>query len=438
MDSRIATSVFALLCQSASLLVYQSVLQNETGAAFIGLLQAILQAERNLAAETLDCFYQYGRWFKALAESNQSWQDYLLSQILQDDNPFTRSAQRLELSDLPPALVTAARHDLQILQQLYHCDPQQLSQWFKSIARLTNDPISWHQEPTNRDEASAIRFKLSAATNWADELERFVEYYRQHGTGLFGSYQALRWQNGQLVGIAQPDPVKLSDLAGYGAQRLALVTNTEFLLQGYSALNVLLYGSRGAGKSSLIKAMLNEYGKRGLRLVEVAKSDLLNLPMIVDQLRDCPQKFIVFVDDLSFEADEATFKALKVALEGSLTARPVNVVVYATSNRRHLVREFFTDRPRPQESDEIHAWDTLQEQLSFSDRFGLTLTFEPADQSTYLQIVQHLARQSNLPIPEADLTHRALQWATRHNGRSGRTARQFVDFLTAELAIGQA
>ncbi|HEY9753042.1 MAG TPA: ATP-binding protein, partial [Coleofasciculaceae cyanobacterium] len=213
---------------------------------------------------------------------------------------------------------------------------------------------------------------------------------------------------------------------------------TEFLLQGYSALNVLLYGSRGAGKSSLIKAMLNEYGKRGLRLVEVAKSDLLNLPMIVDQLRDCPQKFIVFVDDLSFEADETTFKALKVVLEGSLTARPVNVVVYATSNRRHLVREFFTDRPPPQESDEIHAWDSLQEKLSFSDRFGLTLTFEPADQSTYLQIVQHLALQSNLSLPEADLKHRALQWATRHNGRSGRTARQFVDFLTAELAIGQA
>jgi hypothetical protein len=172
-----------------------------------------------------------------------------------------------------------------------------------------------------------------------------------------------------------------------------------------------------------------------LRLIEVAKSDLNNLPLIVERLRGVPQKFIIFVDDLSFEEDNDAFKALKAILEGSAIARPENVVVYATSNRRHLVREFFEDRPSPKDSDEVHSWDTVQEKLSFSDRFGLTLTFEPADQNTYLNIVRHRAKQAKIQLKAEDLEFLALQWATRHNGRSGRTAKQFIDFLGAELAI---
>ncbi len=140
---------------------------------------------------------------------------------------------------------------------------------------------------------------------------------------------------------------------------------------------------------------------------------------------------------ISFEEEEDAYKALKVVLEGNLTARPQNVVVYATSNRRHLIREFFGDRPRPRDNEEVHAWDTVQEKLSFSDRFGLTLTFEPADQKTYLQIIQYLAAQEDISLSPDDLQHCALQWATRHNGRSGRTARQFINFLKAELATSK-
>ncbi len=152
-------------------------------------------------------------------------------------------------------------------------------------------------------------------------------------------------------------------------------------------------------------------------------------------MRDLPQKFIIFVDDLSFEEDDEAFKALKVILEGSVTARPKNVVVYATSNRRHLVREFFADRPQPKDGDEVHNWDTVQEKLSFSDRFGLTLTFEPANQEKYLKIVRHLASLAKLEISLEDLEFHAKQWATQHNGRSGRTARQFIDFLQGELEL---
>lgn len=208
-------------------------------------------------------------------------------------------------------------------------------------------------------------------------------------------------------------------------------------MAGYSSLHVLLYGSRGAGKSSLVKALLSEYSDRGLRLIEVNKSTLNNLPIIIEQLRTVPQKFIIFVDDLSFEEDDDAFKALKVVLEGNITARANNVVVYATSNRRHLIREFFADRPRPKDSDEIHHWDTVQEKLSFSDRFGLTLTFEPANQTTYLDIVNHLAKQAAIDLPQIELEFRAKQWSTHHNGRSGRTAKQFIDYLKSELAMIQ-
>lgn len=410
--------------QAASLLLYQSVFRNDVGRAFIHILQTLSKGE----AEQTACLVAYGNWFKTLAAHGESWQDYLIRQILQDDNPFTQQVQRVALQDLPPALVTAAQQDLHALQHLSECSAEQLSRWVQKASQLEAQPVSWNLETVQPTF-------LHQQSDWTDSLEELAAHYQQHGTGLFAQYHALRWQSGQLVGIAHPDPIQLTQLVGYESQQAALVKNTEFLLADYPALHVLLYGSRGSGKSSLVKGLLQNYKNQGLRLIEVAKSDLNDLPMIVEQLRDVPQKFIIFVDDLSFEEDDDAFKALKVVLEGGVTARSQNVVVYATSNRRHLVREFFADRPRPSDNDEIHAWDTLQEKLSFSDRFGLTLTFEPANQDAYLNIVYHLAQQANINLPQNDLKSRAIQWATRHNGRSGRSARQFVDFLSADLGI---
>jgi predicted AAA+ superfamily ATPase len=435
MATPVAAPIQLLQRQAASLLLYQSVLSGEVGQAFVNLLQALRQSD----AEGLNCLYAYGSWFKALARRTQSWQDYLLTQILRDDNPFTQQAQLTEVKNLPPALIAAAQRDLQALQSLYQCSSEQLSSWVQTTSQLPVAPIPWHQhQEVGRQDSVPLQEKLQQLDDWADAVEVLAAYYRQCGTGLFAQYRALRWQLGQLSGIAHPDTVQLTELVGYESQQDALVKNTEFLLAGYTALHVLLYGSRGSGKSSLVKGLLNKYSERGLRLIEVSKSDLKDLPAIVEQLRNVPQKFIIFVDDLSFEEDDDAFKALKVVLEGSVTARPQNVVVYATSNRRHLIREFFGDRPRPSDGDEVHAWDTVQEKLSFSDRFGLTLTFEPANQDTYLKIVRHLAGQAAISLSQDELDYKALQWATRHNGRSGRTARQFIDFLRGELAISES
>lgn len=414
----------------ASLLLYQSVLTNPVGKSFLDLLQALhqielMQAMRHSDIDEIAAIEAYATWFKATSQTNQSWQDFIIAQILINDNPFSRQVQHTDLANLLPALIAATKQDLQSMQLLYQCSSDLLSEWVRSATNFA--PVVWHCE-------SQTQTNFQQLDNWADGLEELAAYYQQYGTGLFAQYQALRWQSGQLVGINTPDPVQVNQLAGYEYQRDALIKNTEFLLAGYPALHVLLYGSRGSGKSSLVKGLLHEYQSRQLRIIEVAKSDLQALPTILEQLRGAVQKFIIFVDDLSFEEDDDAFKALKVVLEGNLTARPQNVVVYATSNRRHLIKEFFDDRPTPRNNDEVHAWDTMQEKLSFSDRFGLTITFESADQKTYLKIVHHLAAQASITLSQQDLEYQALQWATRHNGRSGRTARQFIDFMQADLA----
>jgi hypothetical protein len=426
----LATSSRGLYHQVSSLLIYQGVFDHPIGKAFLTLLRYLHHNDTPQQPEATACLQAYGNWFRGLADSGQSWQDFLFDRLLRDDNPFSRQVQRQDLDTLPSSLVEAAVHDLNLLQMVHQCPTDQILQWVM-IASQTHVGLSAWQVP-NR-----LPLPTESDQPWGDKLTFFVRHYQHQGVGLLGQYQAFRWQQGQLHPVSHPDGIKLGDLVGYEGPQKALCQNTECLLQGLPSLNVLLYGSRGSGKSSLIKALLNHYGDRGLRLIEVSLEDLTSLPTLVESLRDAPQKFIIFVDDLSFEEEDERFKHLKVVLEGNVVARPNNVVIYATSNRRHLIREFFGDRPSPQDAEEVQAWDTVQEKLSFRDRFGLTLTFLPANQNTYLEIVHHLAQQAALTITPTDLKFRAKQWATQHNGRSGRTARQFVDYLIGEQNLIQ-
>lgn len=280
-----------------------------------------------------------------------------------------------------------------------------------------------------KERPSALRDALKCAAT-PELLQTLLAHYRQHGSGVLAHYRALRYSAGQLYGIAHPSEPELSQLVGLTPLLTRLLANTEAFVAGHAAHNVLLYGPRGSGKSTAVRGLLPRYAARGLRLIELPPSELPHLPKLAEELRFRPQRYILFVDDLSFEPDHS-YQPIKSLLEGSLTLRPDNLLVYATSNRRHLVRELFGERPDPV-SDDVHAWDTVHEQLALADRFGLTLTFPSATQQRYLEIVRELASRRRLAC--LDLETRAIRFAEWGNGYSGRTARQFVDSVEASLA----
>jgi predicted AAA+ superfamily ATPase len=256
---------------------------------------------------------------------------------------------------------------------------------------------------------------------------------------IFNRYQAFRWDahRGQLVPIEQPHHFELDDLIGVEQSVADLVANTEQFISGYPSNHVLLFGERGTGKSSAVKGLLSRFGDRGLRMVEVHKSDLLDLPTVVAALRGAPYRFVLFCDDLSFDSGESEYRELKAALEGSLVAPPENVRIMATSNRRHLLPESAVDNQavRLDENGELHLGEAIDEKLALSDRFGLVLGFYGFDQRTYLSIVDQYAMQAGVRIAADELREAALRWALRRSSRSGRTARQFVDDLAGREAI---
>ncbi|MDR2737173.1 MAG: ATP-binding protein [Gracilibacteraceae bacterium] len=267
---------------------------------------------------------------------------------------------------------------------------------------------------------------FAAERDWADNGSRLCEHWRRLGTGVFQVATAFCWEPGRgLIPVERPDPVALNNLFRQEREQRVIRENTETFLRGYPASDVLVYGSRGTGKSSLVKALLNAYAERGLRLIQLRKKHLAALPEIAGEVVGAPLKFVVFIDDLSFDEKESDYKELKSLLEGGLASRPPNMLVYATSNRRHLMPETFAER-----GGEVHAQDAVEEKLSLADRFGITVTFLSPDQESYLAIVRGLAEQAGLlgrdGMTEEMLMEQALRWAALHNGRSGRSARQFV------------
>jgi uncharacterized protein len=417
-------------------ILFRGVLDDEPGRLMVALLAALAEGDRATARD------RYGELFCRLAEevelgrrcAGDAWQQHLLERLLADENPFSRKCETAGLAATGPALLEAARRDLAALRSLYALDAASL------VGALGGDLPRWDAlaplelaRPSDRERA--LRARLAGTDDWASLAEALGQHYHDGGAGLLARQRAFRWRGGAspLEAVESPDPIRLADLIGYEVERELVVRNTEHFVAGLGANNVLLYGDRGTGKSSTVKALLNEYAERGLRLIEVPKSLLADLPEILHQLRGRRERFILFVDDLSFDDNETHYKDLKAVLEGGVEVRPSNVLLYATSNRRHLVQERFGDRGGP--LDEIHASDTAQEKLSFSDRFGIAVTFTAPDQDRYLQIVAGLAAARGIDLPPAELRRRALEWATWQNGRSARTARQFVDFTAGELGL---
>lgn len=282
-------------------------------------------------------------------------------------------------------------------------------------------------EPSVADLAERLRAHEDPMELVADVLR----FRRTRGGGALGRYRAFRWDGRALRGVAEPTTADSARLAELDRVLSLLEANTIAFLRGRPAMHVLLYGPRGSGKSTAVRGLLRRHAPRGLRLVELPPGALTDLPEVLARLAERPERFLLFVDDLSFETGDDRYHPLKTLLEGSVARRPENVRLYATSNRRHLVQERLRDRPDPLD-DDVHAWDTQHERLALADRFGLLLTFPSADRRRYLEIVRHLAARED--VNEPDLEERAERFARHGNGYSGRTAQQFVDAVRSGLA----
>ncbi|MCA1597342.1 MAG: DUF815 domain-containing protein, partial [Chloroflexi bacterium] len=344
------------------------------------------------------------------------------------------------LDQIGASLLSMARADLERLHLLYGFSGRAVAEHLRTLVSAGDlfppgDLPSWDNGAGTARAADGddLRSRFHGTANWATLLEPLARRHYENGVGEIGRFRAFRWVSSEndLVGVAEPDPITLDDLVGYDYQKGILLQNTEQFLAGYPCNNILLYGARGTGKSSLVKALLNAYGGRGLRLVEVARDDMRDFPRIVRELRGRPQRFLLFADDLSYDDAELHYRELKAALEGSVEGRPENVLLYATSNRRHLIKERFRDRDTA--DDEIHTQDTAQEKLSLADRFGLTLSFAPPTQTEYLRMVETIAARRGMTIDREEIHAAAIRWAALHNIPSGRTARQFVDDLQGAI-----
>lgn len=373
--------------------------------------------------------------------TEKSMQEYILTKVLYDENSFTLKSLYKEV----------ASKDLDRLQEIGKVDSKFLKESMKKVlgeelktfSDIIDELPDFEGEYTGRYYGDDILKKeLLELKCWSEGINKIEKYHKKWGVGIFAEYRAFVWESfrgkGKLKGVEKPDNIMLKDLIGYEMERSMVLENTIQFVKGYPANNVLIYGDRGTGKSSTVKAILNEYYEDGLRMIELPKANLKDFPSVIRELKDRAQRFIIFVDDLAFEDNEESYTALKAILEGGLESKTSNIIVYATSNRRHLVKEYFSDRKgllSKNADDEVRAHDSIEEKMSLSDRFGVSVIFSAPDQEKYLEIVQGLADKRNIKIDKETLKKEAIKWELWYNGRSARTARQFVDWMEGSQGI---
>lgn len=400
------------------LLVYRNLLQDEVVARLIASSKPHAIVDYELVAALIN-------FAEATGISGNLPVNYVLYQIGYDSNVFSVTAERYQ-GNVGAGLLQAAAHDLGLLQQF--CQQISYGELDKLVYDYQPTRLKTNQILTMVQPIVAGELKITPQ----QAVELLCKGYARQGYGQLAQYTAFNWERGRgLVGVAEADPVQLTDLVGYDYQKQVLLANTKAFLAGGSANNVLLVGARGTGKSTSVKALVNGYADAGLRLLSVAKADLDELPLIMQTLGSWGKRFIIFLDDLSFEEFEVEYKSLKSVMDGGIAVKPNNVLIYATSNRRHLIRETWDDR----NGDELHRQDSVNEKISLADRFGIVLTFVSPNQEEYLRIVAELALKAGIVMEQVELRQQALRWEMSHSGRSGRVARQFVDDLAGRLFL---
>lgn len=454
------------------LAVYRNLLEDKVIKKLYGLI-SYLDGDK----PELDGFIRlYNEFFFQLTVSNSTgtFKDYIIEKLIFDETPFSLLAEGVCFEDIDDHLIQAVSRDLDSLyaiscltsneikklavDRICSCDIERnVSDEFPDMTRKNRPPVllveklpSWEfqKKPDSNHKVFSIQYRkmieiLHSCSRWGEKVKELADFYYRNGSGMFARYGAFVWESIEgkscLRGIEVPDPIRLSDFIGYEQERLEVIENTEKFLKGLPANNVLLYGDRGTGKSSTVKAIANEYREMGLIIIEIPRKHLVDFPAVIRQIKGRKCRFIIFIDDLAFEDSEESYTVLKSVLEGGVENRPDNVLIYATSNRRHLIKEKFSDRAgfrSDNPDDEIRAQDTMQEKLSLSERFGITVIFSSPDKKRYLEIVEGLAVQRGIHIDRDRLQKEAMKWELMYNGRSARTAKQFVDWLEGNERLG--
>ncbi len=368
------------------------------------------------------------------------WHNYLTFVLITNENSFSMTCEKVGAND--GTVNHFAKNDFQVFMKLFRYDfrPIEETLGIDCFSTLLHYKAIVKQERMyNKNVSEKVR-ALSSALAAAEDVDTFFTavtgFYKEYGVGMFGLNKAFRINDEQgvpeFVPINNLDKVLLDDLTGYEIQKQKLIDNTEAFVQGKAANNCLLFGDAGTGKSTSIKAILNEYYDQGLRMIEIYKHQFKYLSRIISHVKNRNYRFIIYMDDLSFEEFEIEYKYLKAVIEGGMETRPDNVLIYATSNRRHLIRETWNDRSDMDE--ELHRSDTMQEKLSLVYRFGITINFSKPSQKEYFDIVRNLAKKyPQITLSDEELCAQANKWELSHGGISGRTAQQFINYLAGKM-----
>lgn len=369
------------------------------------------------------------------------WQNYLTYLLVTAENPFTLTAEKTGGSD--GTVNHFAKSDFTAFIELFHYDFSWIEELLQTdvFSCITNytaieKPALMYNGSVS-EKVRALSDKLSAAKDAEEFFRIMTVFYKDYGVGMFGLNKAFRIADapdGSVIfkPVANMEHVVLSDLHGYEIQKAKLIENTEAFVEGRKANNVLLFGDSGTGKSTSIKAIVNEYYDWGLRMIEIYKYQFRFLSQLISQIKNRNYKFIIYMDDLSFEEDESEYKFLKAVIEGGLETRPDNILIYATSNRRHLIREMWTDRDDMEQNADIHRSDTMEEKLSLANRFGVTIGYYKPDRQLFHDIVKALADRNGIVMDEKELYLLSDRWEMSHGGLSGRCAGQFINHLLSE------
>ena len=382
--------------KAKSFVVFNNILEDDVMKAFLNMIDIKEKSDIKKVEE-------YSNFTRKLFEKSENFSDYIWKLIIFNENIYVHKLASKEI--ISNMLAQCVKHELQTLQD---------------IATITSQDIRSEIEYNGFMAEWSINTEYDFNKMYEERMEKLFTV----GYGIYSNNIMFTYDNGKVAPVKYPDNIRLSSHIGYERERKRIIDNTYAFIKGKPAANVLLYGDAGTGKSSTVKAIVNEYANEGLRMIEVRKGDLLEIPKLIQELANNPLKFILFIDDLSFSKNNEEIGALKAILEGSVTAKTSNVVIYATSNRRHLVQESFSER----QGDDIHRNETIQEQISLSDRFGLSICFSKPNKKDYLDIIHGLLEEYKVKkIENVDML--AEQHAMSRGGRSGRIARQFVEYL---------